>query len=59
MGPFASQPLNIPTSLELAVVFQIRNIIIMLQAGAYAKHLAEVLLMNAGHVAPKPSPCSM
>ena len=31
----------------------------MSQAGAYAKHLAEVLLMNAGHVAPKPSPCSM
>lgn len=59
MGPFASQPVNDPTSLELAVVFQIDNLTIMLQAVTYAKHLAELLLNNTGHVAPKPSPCSM
>jgi hypothetical protein len=59
MNPFASQPVNDPTSLELAVVFGINNLTIMLQAVAYEKHLAELLLNNASHVAPKPSPCSM
>lgn len=60
MGPFASQPMNNPAPLELAVVFGIHNLTIsMFKAVVYAKHLAKLLLNNAGHIAPKPSPCSM